>query len=59
MHGAEVDARPTGRQYELVSYGTVARAARNMLASLTGADELEEEYLEAPICTKQTDPLKY
>lgn len=35
-----------------------------MLASLTGADELKDEdalkeYLEAPICTKRTDPLKF
>lgn len=40
------------------------RAARNMLASITGADELEdkdalEEYLEAPIRMKKTDPLKF
>ncbi|PIL32946.1 hypothetical protein GSI_05064 [Ganoderma sinense ZZ0214-1] len=43
---------------------SAGRAARDMLASLTGADELEEEdaleeYLEAPLRTKQTDPLKY
>ena len=35
-----------------------------MLVSLTGADELKdedafEEYLEAPIRTKHTDPLKF
>ena len=40
------------------------RAAHNMFTSLTGADELEEEdaleeYLEGPLRTKQTDPLKF
>ncbi|KAI1787695.1 hypothetical protein LXA43DRAFT_1064176 [Ganoderma leucocontextum] len=39
-------------------------AARDMLTSITGADELEqedalEEYLEVPIRTTQTDPLKF
>ena len=41
-----------------------ARVARDMLASLTGADELEdedalEEYLEAPPRATVKDPLAY
>ncbi|PIL32390.1 hypothetical protein GSI_05636 [Ganoderma sinense ZZ0214-1] len=63
-HGANSPRQASEARSGAGSRASAACAARNMLASLTGADELEEEdaleeYLEGPLRTKQTDPLKF